>query len=84
MLYEGGSGGAATEYDCADYAEEIGNPDFPVFADGTEKMANATPMTTNTHPEVCGLAPDMTIISCHASHGGYERALDDIKEHAGL
>ena len=33
-LYEGASGYPATEDDCDSYADTIGNPDFPVMADG--------------------------------------------------
>jgi len=83
-LYEGASGYPATENDCDSYAETIGNPDFPVMADGDKLIAAATPMTQDRHPEMCGIAPDMTIITCYYGHGGYDRALDDIKAHAGL
>lgn len=83
-LYEGASGYPATADDCDSYAETIGNPDFPVMADGDGLMPDATPMLTGRHPQVCGLTPDMTIISCYANHNQYDVALDDIKAHAGL
>jgi len=83
-LYEGGSGGPATEDDCSAYAEYIDSPNFPVFADGDETIASATPMSPQSHPQVCALSPDLTIISCYSGHGGYTDALDDIEEHAGL
>ena len=82
-LYEGATGYPATADDCDAYADIIGNPDFPVMADGSNSIAENTPMT-NRHPEMCSLAPDMTIISCHVGHGGYNEALNAIKAHAGL
>ena len=82
-LYEGASGYPATEDDCDSYADIIGNPDFPVMADGDKLLAAHTPMTQDRHPEMCALAPDMTIISCYAGHGGYDQALDAIMAHAG-
>jgi len=83
-LYEGASGYPATENDCDSYADTIGNPDFPVMADGTEQIKSNTPMTQERHPEMCALAPDMTLISCYSGHGGYDKALADIKLDAGL
>ena len=83
-LYAGASGSPATANDCESYAETIGSPSFPVFADGDYVIADATPMTQEVHPEMCAIAPDMTIISCYSGHGGYEDALNDIKSHAGL
>ena len=83
-LYEGGSGDPATAEDCASYVDRIGNPSFPVFADGTGKIKDSTPMTQTVHPEMCGLTPELEIISCYDGHGGYNLALADIKAHAGL
>ena len=83
-IYEGGGGDPATASDCEAYAETIGSPSFPVFADGTFQIAGVTPMTQNTHPEMCALSPDLEVISCYSGHGGYFNALDDIKSHAGL
>ena len=83
-LYEGASGYPATADDCDSYADTIGNPSFPVMADGDALISDHTPMTQTRHPEMCGLAPDMTIISCTYGHGGYDQVLDDIKAHAGL
>ena len=83
-LYEGASGYPATEDDCDSYADTIGNPDFTVMADGDRLIAGATPMTQDRHPEMCGIAPDMTIITCFYGHGGYDQALEAIKAHAGL
>ncbi len=83
-LYAGGSGSPATAADCEAYAETIGTPSFPVFADGKFTIVNATPMTQAVHPEICAFAPDMTIINCYTVHGNYADALDAIREHAGL
>lgn len=83
-MYEGGSGNPATAADCESYAETIGDPTFPVFADGSRLIVDATPMTQLVHPEMCALTPDMTIISCSSGHGSYKDMLDDIREHAGL
>ena len=83
-LYEGASGNPATADDCASYVDRIGNPSFPVFADGSSQIAGATPMTQTVHPEMCGLTPELEIISCYYGHGGHQNALADIKTHAGL
>lgn len=83
-IYEGGSGNPATPNDCALYAQAIGAQSFPVFADGSRTIANNTPMTQNTHPEMCALAPDMTIISCYSGHGAHNQAFAAIRTHAGL
>lgn len=83
-LYEGGSGNPAVFEDVEAYADRIGNPNFPIFADGNELIKEATPMTQTTHPEMCGLTPDLEIISCYAGHNGFYFALDDIKAHAEI
>ena len=70
--------------DSADYAEVIGDPPFPVLADGQKKSVQATPMTLNSHPEMCALAPDMTILGCYLGHGKHEAAFEDIRAHAGM
>ena len=49
-LYEGASGYPATEDDCDSYAGLIGNPNFPVMADGDKLIADHTPMTQERHP----------------------------------
>ncbi len=66
------------------YASEVGAQNFPVFADPGRAYANATPMTQAKHPEMCALAPDMTIIQCFDGHGAHFNALAAIKQHAGL
>ncbi len=83
-LYEGAGGQPAVEEDVESYSERIGSPEFPVMADGNGGIAGATPMTQFTHPEMCGLTPELEIISCYSGHGGYENALSDIRDHAGL
>jgi hypothetical protein len=83
-LYEGASGNAAILQDVIAYHTRIGEPNFPIFADGSGKLRASTPMTQNAHPEMCAVTPEFEIISCYAGHGGYESALDDIKAHAGL
>ena len=83
-LYEGASGNAATENDCASYAETIGALDFPVFADSKRKVATSTPMTQQSHPQMCALSPEFEILSCYTGHGKFTQALDAIKAHAGL
>jgi hypothetical protein len=83
-LYEGASGNPATADDCASYAEDIGSPSFPVFADGLEEIKEATPLTLQSHPAMCALTPEFVIISCYSGHGGYDSAFEAIKDHAGL
>lgn len=81
-LYQGASGNPAVAEDVAAYANTIGNPLFPVLADGIGAIAGATPMNLQTHPQMCALSPEFEIISCYSGHGGYEDALTDIVEHS--
>ena len=83
-LYEGASGRPATVDDIVAYHERIGSPSFPMFADGNDILANASPLTLQVHPEMCALTPDFEFIECFSGHGGHNRALDAIREHAGL
>ena len=83
-IYEGTGGNPANSADSQAFAADLGITEFPVMADGRFGLANVTPMTQQTHPEMCALAPDLTILSCYSGHGGYENALDDIRAHAGL
>ena len=83
-LYEGASGNPATPEDCANYADVIGNPSFPVMADQLHRAMDVTPMDLIAHPEMCALAPDMTILGCYTGHGTYEQAFEDIRRHAGI
>ena len=83
-IYEGTGGNPATAVDAQAFANDLNITAFPVMADGRFGLASITPMTQNTHPEMCSLAPDLSILGCYSGHGGYEDALDDIREHAGL
>ena len=84
VLYENDSGYPAAPEDSISYAESIGNPIFPVFADGNDTVVDATPLTNNARPEMCALSPDLEIIKCYTGYDGYANALADIKIHAGL
>ena len=83
-LYAGFTGYDATAEDCADYAEYIGDPAFPVFADGDRLLHEVTPMDGRTHPELCAVGPGMTILGCWSGHGSIEPALAAVREHAGI
>ena len=41
-------------------------------------------MDQKSHPQMCAFTPEMEILSCYGGHGGYEEALDAIRDHAGL
>lgn len=84
VIYAGFTGYDATDEDCASYAEHIGSPDFPVFADGDRLLHEVTPMNGETHPEICAIGPDMTILDCWSGHGSVDTALTLIRETAGL
>ena len=84
VLYEGASGNPAVAEDVIAYHERIGEPLFPVLADGARLLVGSTPMTQEYHPEMCAVTPEFEILSCYKGHGGYEQALVDIKVHAGL
>ena len=83
-LYEGSSGDPAIAQDAMAYHERIGGPNFPIFADGTGKLASSTPLTQEYAPETCALTPELEFISCHRGHAGYELSLEAIKTHAGF
>ncbi len=83
-IYEGGSGAPADADDCEDYADYIGNPKFPVFADGNGKIAAHTPIDQTMNPQMCALSDEFEILGCLEGHGAYEEALDEIRNHAGL
>lgn len=82
-IYEGTTGAKATAADAVAYARYLGITDFPVMADGDLNFVAVTPMTQESHPEVCAIAPDLRVISCYSGHGSYETALDDIRRRAG-
>ena len=85
VLYEGSSYGVpAVKQDVELYAEVIDYPNFPIMADGNGLVAGATPLTNEVHPEMCAVSPEFEIIKCYSGHGGYEDALQDIRNHAGL
>lgn len=83
-IYEGASGNSATANDCESYANTIGAVDFPVFADGNKQITSVTPITQQSHPQMCALSPEFEILKCFTGHGGYQDALNEIKTHAGL
>ena len=80
-LFQGASGYPATANDSEGYAQTIGNPNFPVFADGEGQIQEATPLI-EAHPEICVLSPSMEILYCDSGHRSYEVALDVIRDHA--
>ena len=84
VLYESPSGYPAVPEDSISYADRIGNPNFPVFADGEKIVVNATPLTNYSRPEMCILSPEMEIVECYSGYDGYENALEGLKIHAGL
>jgi hypothetical protein len=83
-LSEGGTGNPATAGDCAAYAKKLNITKFPVMADGSGQVAEATPMTGMAIPEVCALTPQMAVIDCWQGHKTYLEALKAIQQHAGL
>jgi hypothetical protein len=83
-IYEGASGNSATANDCASYANTIGAEDFPVFADSTKEITGVTPITQQSHPQMCALSPEFKILKCFTGHGGYLDALDEIRTDAGI
>ena len=54
------------------------------MADEFEATAAVSPIELDHHPEMCAIAPDMTILGCYTGHGAYEYGLDDIRNHAGI
>ena len=83
-LYENVQRQPTTAEDVASYANYIGGPDFPIFADSEGVLKDATPMTQETHPEVCALSDELEILDCTTGHGGFETMMDAIRDHAGL
>ena len=84
MLNEGGTPGLPpVSGDAAAYAQSIG-VSFPCLEDGTAQIAAATPLTGVYRPELCALAPDMTILQCETGANKSDALLNMIKAHAGL
>ena len=84
-LFANVNGEDATADDCAAYAEYIGDPDYPVFADpGAATITAATPLTADVHPELCVIGPDMVLLECYSGHGKIDSGLDLVRDHAGL
>ena len=84
LLNEGGvPGGVATSMDAANYAQSIG-ASFPCLADHTGQITSSTPLTGMYRPELCALAPDMTILQCETGHDKYQALLTTIQAHAEL
>ena len=81
-LYEGATGADADKEDVEAYFDTIGKPDFPILADGKGKIVDATPMESGVHPQMCALSDELVILGCHAGHGAYDDALDDIRAEA--
>ena len=78
------SGEPVTAEDVEYYADYIGNPRFPIFADaGGETLSAATPMTAEQYPELCIISPDMELIDCVAGHEQLDHSFSVIREHAG-
>ena len=57
---------------------------FPVLADGDLTIANSTPLTQMTHPELCALTPEMEIIKCTSGHKSHKNLFFAITDHAGI
>lgn len=68
----------------AAYATEVGITTFPAVVDPISAIANATPLLENTRPELCAIAPDMTILQCVTGHNQVVPLINVIKQHAGL
>ena len=83
-LYENVQRQPTTAEDVASYASYIGDPDFPIVADSNGVLKEATPMTQETHPEVCALSDELEILDCTTGHGGFEDMMDVIRRDAGL
>ena len=83
MVFQNSVGSPPTAQDAVDYAEALGDPDYPVVADPSEQVFEATEYNGSILPGKCVLGPEMEMIECTAGHGN-ESLFETIREHAGV
>ena len=64
VLTQDQGGGLPDPIVAENYAEAVGNPDFPVLADPLAASIAATPWDGNTLPGKCVLTPEQVILDC--------------------
>ena len=65
-----------------DYWEAADEPSFPVMADLTAEVLEATPYDGNALPGKCILSPEMQLLDCRSGGDEDDWAFDIIKAHA--
>jgi len=80
VLFENSAGLPASADTAIDYWTDMGEPPFPVVADGSHQVINDTPWEAEYLPGKCALTPDMEILGCYTGHGNGE-PLAAIVEH---
>jgi len=65
------------------YNEDVGPLPYPITADATDQVYDATPWTGAARPGKCAVSPDMVLLDCYVGEDD-TIAFDAIKAHAGL
>jgi hypothetical protein len=80
-VFQNSVGSPPEAQDAVDYAEALGDPDYPVVADPSEQVFSATGYDGSTLPGKCVLSPEMVMLECTSGHGN-EDLFEAIVEHA--
>ena len=79
VLFSGITGDPAKPQDAIDYAEVVGDPEIPVFADPAQDILANTPYDGKALPGKCLLSPSMEIVSCWTGHDNDEEAWEIVR-----
>jgi hypothetical protein len=82
VLHQGILGTAPEPDEAAQYAQDIGDPPYPVTASIDQAIVDATPWDGKALPGKCVLSSDMVLLDCWTGHGDFEAAFDLIEAHA--
>ena len=81
VLFQSVDSGFPDGNDAVIYADALGNPSYPVVADETQQVFEATTYDGSSLPGKCALSPEMEILTCTTGHGN-EDLFDAISTHA--
>jgi hypothetical protein len=83
VLFQDVVGGSPGGGDAVSYAAVLDNPSYPIVADESLQVFDATTYDGRALPGKCVLTPEMEMLMCTSGHGN-EELYDAIRTHAGL